>query len=248
MTTPTLQPVEASTEDATRLRLGAAAMVAGLSAQLPLGVLHPHREYANDSPAAFHEYAHSTDWLAVHLGQFLGVLLVSLGLVALGSSLARRRGLRGALGQMGAATALVSASVFAVQMAVDGVALKTAVDAWVSAGAAEHDAAFGIAETVRSLEKGLSGIFSVLNGLTVLALGLGLGCRHGVSRWLGWVGVVAGLGLLTGGVLTAGTGFSREASALMLPTTALVTVFVLGAARAMWRWDDLPVQRTRPAR
>src|SRR3954449_1760740 len=108
MTTPTLQPAEAIADDTTRLRLGAAAMVAGLLAQLPLGALHPHREFANDSPAAFHEYAHSTDWLAVHLGQFLGVLLVSLGLVALGTSLARRRGLPGALGQMGAATALVS--------------------------------------------------------------------------------------------------------------------------------------------
>src|SRR5688572_19440905 len=84
--------------DATRLRLGAGAMVVGLLGQVPLGALHPHQEYANDSAAAFHEYAHSEDWVLVHLGQYVGVLLVAIGLVTVATSLARQRGPAGFLG------------------------------------------------------------------------------------------------------------------------------------------------------
>ena len=61
-------------------------LVVGLLSQVPLGTLHPHQEYANDSAAAFHEYAHSEDWVLVHLGQYVGVLLVAIGLVAVATS------------------------------------------------------------------------------------------------------------------------------------------------------------------
>jgi hypothetical protein len=224
--------------DSTRLRLGAGAMVVGLLGQVPLGTLHPHQEYANDSAAAFHEYAHSEDWVLVHLGQYVGVLLVAIGLVAVATSLARQRGPAGFLGVVAAVTAVTSTAVFAVQMAVDGVALKAAVDAWVSAtGSAERDAAYLVAESVRSVEKGLSALFNVTNGVTMLSLGVGLALT-GRSRWLGWIAAVAGLGLVAVGVITARTGFSHEATALMLPTTAAVAVFAIGMALTAWRRTD----------
>ncbi|GAA3510714.1 hypothetical protein [Georgenia daeguensis] len=49
---------------------------------------------------------------------------------------------------------MLVAAVFAVQMAVDGVALKGAVDTWVNAAEADRQAAFVAAEAVRWTEKG----------------------------------------------------------------------------------------------
>jgi hypothetical protein len=222
-------------DDPARLRLGATAMAVGLLGQVPLGALHPHQEYANDSAAAFHEYAHSGDWVLVHLGQYLGVLLVAVGLVAVATSLPRQRGPAGFLGVVAAVTAVTSAAVFAVQMAVDGVALKAAVDAWVSAPtAAEQDVAYRVGESVRSLEKGLSALFNLTNGVTMLSLGAALALTPG-RRWLGGVATVAGSGLVAVAVITAHAGFSHGATALMLPTTAALSVFTAGVAATAWR-------------
>ena len=215
------------------LRLGTAALVAGLLSQVPLGALHPHREYANDSVAAFHEYARSGDWVLVHLGQFLGLMLATIGLVAMATYLGRQRGPAGFLGQVAVVTAVVSAAVFAVQMAVDGVALKAAVDAWDAATAtADRSAAYRVAESVRSVEKGLSALFNLINGLTLLSLGLGLSMGSGRGRRLGWIAAVAGVGFVAVGVLTARTGFSHEATSAALPATGTLVVFAVGMAFA----------------
>ena len=61
----------------------AVLMVLGAASQVPLGLLHPHHAQPNDSQAAFAEYAQSHDWVLVHLGQYLGAVLVTIGLVTL---------------------------------------------------------------------------------------------------------------------------------------------------------------------
>jgi hypothetical protein len=77
------------------------------------------------------------------------------GLVAIATTLARQRGAAGIFGLVAAVTALTSAAVFAVQMAVDGVALKAAIDAWESAtGTTDQAAAYRVADSIRSIEKG----------------------------------------------------------------------------------------------
>lgn len=215
-------------------RTTAALMVLGAAAQVPLGLLHPHHAQPNDSRAAFVEYAHSHDWVLVHLGQYVGALLVTIGLVALAVSQARRAGIAGQLGRVAAITALVSTAVFAVQMAVDGVALKAAVDHWASAPPDQRAAAFDVAEAVRSLEKGLSALFHLNNGLTLLALGLAMLAGRG-SNILGWLGSLAGAGFLVEALLTARTGFSPQAGTFALVPTLLLIAFLVGAARAMWR-------------
>ena len=133
--------------------------VVGLILQVPLSFWHPHQADPNDSPAAFAEYAQSNDWVLVHIGQFAGALLITLGLVALARHLARQPGITGALATLGGAAAVLVAAVFAVQMAVDGVALKATIDAWTIAdGSSDKAAAFLVADGIRSLEKALSAI------------------------------------------------------------------------------------------
>ena len=127
------------------------------------------------------------------------------------------------------------AAVFTVQMAVDGVALKAAIDAWLGAAPGGAEAAFGVAEGVRDVEKGLSAFTHLLNGSTLLLLGLAMAAGRAAPRWLGAAGVLAGIGYLTGGVVTALTGFSATAGTLLLPPLALGVVFLLGSCAWLWR-------------
>ena len=96
-------------------------------------------------------------------------------------------------------TAVLVAAVFAVQMAVDGVALKAAINTWVDAPSpGDQSAAFQVAEAVRWTEKGLGGFFQFLNGITLLALGVSIALGARYPKWIGFVGALAGIGFVAG--------------------------------------------------
>ncbi|GAA1238395.1 hypothetical protein [Oryzihumus leptocrescens] len=222
--------------DRAMTRFAAAAGVLGMVVVVVMGQLHPGKAPPNDSAASFLEYSRSSTWTAVHIGQFTGTLLVSLMLLTLARLGAVRRGAVGVLATVGGFATVLYAAVFAVQMAVDGVALKGAVHRWVTApDPAAKEAAFLAASAVRDVEKGLSGFFQMLGGTSLLALGLGIAIGRLLPRWLGWVAVLAGAGLVAGGALTAHTGFSSTASAVLLGPSVLLLVFVLGASVPLWR-------------
>ena len=225
--------------DSALLRIGAVAGLTGLLLQVVMDQLHPAQADPNDSRAAFTEYAHSGIWTAVHIGQFLGTLLLALALLALARMLARQPGLPGALARIGAVTAVLLAAVFTVQMAVDGVALRAAIDIWTQAPAGPaKTSAFQVAEGLRGLEKGLSGFFHLTNGITLVSLGLSVALGSLYARWLGWTAVLAGLAFLAGGVVTAHTGFSPAAGRVLTPALLLLAVFVIGVCVSMWRRAD----------
>jgi hypothetical protein len=221
--------------DAPLLRLGAVLGVLGVVLQVVMDRLHPHHVDPNHSAKVFHEYARSHSWTIVHLGQFVGTFLIVLALVSLACALSRQPGLAGALGFVGGVAAVTVGAVFAVQMAVDGVALKAAIDAWVGAAPGDQSNAFQVAEGVRWLEKGLSGIFQVLNGTTLLTLGLSIAGGRSYPRWLGVVGALAGVGFVVGGTSTLHSGFSATSGVFLLPASLLLAVFLLGVVTLMWR-------------
>jgi hypothetical protein len=237
LTVDARQPARRSAE-AALLRLGAVTAVLGIALEVVMDGMHPSGADPNDSAAAFGEYARSETWTYVHIGQFLGALFVVLTLVALSRPLSRQSGLPGALAVVGAVTAVLVAAVFAVQMAVDGVALKAAVDRWAAASSADRATAFAVADGIRWVEKALSSFFHLANGLTLLALGLSVALGNRYRRALGWVGALAGAGFLAGGVVVARTGFSAQADRVLLPSLALSVAFLLGAAWSMWRADQ----------
>jgi hypothetical protein len=217
------------------LRVGAVTGIAGVLVQIVMDQLHPAQADPNDSRAAFAEYSHSRIWTAVHLGQFLGTLLLALSLICLARALSRQRGLPGVLAIVGAVTAFLLTAVFTVQMALDGIALRTAVHAWVTATGPQKASAFQVAQGLRDLEKGLSALFHINNGLTLVTLGLSIGLGQLYARWLGWTAVVAGIAFLGGGVVTAYAGFSSSAGLLLKPGLLLLVVFMVGICVSMWR-------------
>jgi hypothetical protein len=223
----------ARTSDPSMLRAGTIAAFAGFALQLVAGMNHPSRIDPNQSEAVFREYASSTSWVLVHLGQLGGGLLVAFALVAIARALPRT-GLSGTLALLGGVAAITWGAVFTVQMAVDGFALKATIDAWVGAAPADQGAAFLVASGVRAIEKGLSSTFHLLNGTALLTLGLAVSTSDHFPRPLGWFGFAAGIGYAAGGIDTAHTGFSVESSQILGSALVPGVVFLFGMAVAMW--------------
>ncbi|GAB2762124.1 hypothetical protein GCM10027039_23550 [Terrabacter koreensis] len=213
---------------ARRGRLAAALLVGGAALALVAGVLHPHTEAPNSHAAVFAEYAHSTDWVWVHDLQFLSAAVVAAGFVVVSGTLTRA-GASPTLLRLGNGTAAATVSLIGVNMAVDGVALKGAVDAWATAGPDQSASRFAAAEAMRWLEWGVNSFFTVLLGLTVLLFAAAvLQCAHvGTAvRLAGVSGVLAGVFLVMGGLAVGSRGF--EPSALPRVATALYVVMALG--------------------
>jgi hypothetical protein len=136
-------------DDAITTRIRAVALPLGIILIIVSEYFHPSREDPMDNSAVFMEYAHSDGWTAIHLAQYFGFLLLLGGLVALYYSVSAKPGAGAGLAPFGLAAAATTAASFTVLQAVDGIALKRAVDAWASAPADQETAAFAAAEAVR---------------------------------------------------------------------------------------------------
>ncbi|MGP3925127.1 hypothetical protein [Streptomyces sp. 8N616] len=206
-----------------RMTLAGGLMVGGFLLNVILtAALHPSGE-EDDHPAIFTEYADSGTWIAVHLGQFIGVLVTLSGLLVL------YRVLRGADGsslvaQLAAAAAVATAAVWAVLQGLDGVGLKQAVDSWVSTSGAEKTIRFANAETVRWLEWGFQSYFRILLGLTLALFGTAILASRRVAGWLGWTALVAGVCSVIFGV---DVGYSGLASGLQGVLGIVIFILVL---------------------
>src|SRR5829696_6028606 len=119
--------------DRSLLRLSATLVVIGEVLFALVSVFHPSREDPNNHPAVFAEYASSASWTAVHFGQFVFMAVFLVGLLVLFFALNVRSGALGWVGRFAAVSVVVALALYGVLQAVDGVALKHAVDAWASA-------------------------------------------------------------------------------------------------------------------
>lgn len=135
--------------EAITTRFGAAALPLGGVLIAISEILHPQREDPMDNPAVSMEYAKSDVWTTAHLIQYFGFLLVLGGLVALYYSVTAGPGIGAGLVPFGLAAAVTTAASYTVLQAVDGIALKRAVDAWAGAPPDQETAAFAAAEAVR---------------------------------------------------------------------------------------------------
>jgi hypothetical protein len=148
------------------LRMGSVAFLAGVVIVIVSTMLHPSREDPANHPLVFMEYANSNSWVAVHVGQFVGGIVVfGGGFGVLQSLLVRSESsITYALSWIGLAVAIMTASVIAILQAVDGIALKMAVDSWANAPAGEKDIMFRVAEGIRWVEYGTNSIFVFYRG------------------------------------------------------------------------------------
>lgn len=214
-------------------RFAAGCAYAGVALLAAGTLLHPMSADPNDAVAAFTEYAADRLWIASHLAQLAGVALIIVTLLVL----ARQLEMAGGSGwsRLASAGAIVSLALAGALQAVDGIALKHAVDAWVAAPAPQKDAVFHAAFAVRQVEIGLAAIFSIALGLTAAAYGAILLREGPYPGWLAALALAGGTFTSLAGVAMAYTGFSRLAMTLSMPGTLLLVIWMLALGVYMWR-------------
>jgi hypothetical protein len=214
-------------------RVGAVAAGSGAAILFAATLLHPMRADPSDPAAAFAEYAADSLWVASHLGQFLGVAVLGVALVALAGVM--EAGRPAAWARIGTFGTAASVAMAAALQAVDGVALKVMVDRWMDASGEARARAFEGAFAVRQVEIGMASLLSVLFGLTIVVFGIAMLVGRRFPAWLGWLGVLGGLGTLAAGIAQAYTGFSALAMMLGMPANALLLLWAAAVGVFLWR-------------
>jgi uncharacterized protein DUF4386 len=247
-TFPALSANPAHTEPLARrasLRLSATLLLVGQLLYIGVTQLHAGGD-ANDHPAVFTEYAHSGIWTLVHLGQFVGMAVFLAGLIALFLALDVQAGTARWAGRFGAASAVATLALYGVLQAVDGVALKRAVNAWASAPDNEKVARFATAEAIRWLEWGVRSYQNFALGLALLLFAVAVLRTAWIPRPIAHLMGLSGLAYLVQGWVVGYEGFSGT------ETIAIVLAFVLDVAWMIWlvvvAWRMQDSQASSPRR
>ena len=129
-----------------------------------------------------------------------------------------------------AATATLA--LYGVLQAVDGVALKNAVDAWANASHADRASAFANAETVRWLEWGVRSYAQLAFGTTLVLIGIVNIATNRIPKTIGYVPGLTGIAYAIQGSVIGSEGFSADAehpgfTALILQLICIVWLAVI---------------------
>ncbi|MFT4468847.1 hypothetical protein ACMX2H_02960 [Arthrobacter sulfonylureivorans] len=220
------------------LRLAATLLFAGVLVSLLAGLFHPDNANANDHAAAFSEYASSAAWTGIHLAQFVGMAILIAGLLVLFVALDLRLGAACWLARFAAVAAIGALALYAVLQAVDGVALKHAVDAWAAAPEAAKGGRFDVAEGVRWLEWGVRSYQSLLLGLSLVLFAVAIIWSGRVSRFVGSFMGLTGFAYLVQGWVVGTEGFS--------PANTIPTLVGIAASSVWSIWLLISAWRHRP--
>ena len=224
------------------LRLAATLAFAGFVLSVVAGLLHADTASANDHPATFAEYARSGIWTAVHLGQFAGMALLISGLLVLLVVLKAPDGAMAWTARFGAVAAVAALALYAALQAVDGVALKHAVDAWVAAPEPEKAARFATAEGIRWLEWGMRSYQNFVLGVALILTGAVVVGARRVSRPIGYLMALSGLAYLAQGWIIGAEGFSPANSIPTLAGIVLVLAWSVWLLVSAWFGKDAPTR------
>jgi hypothetical protein len=195
--------------------------------------LHPMNADPSDAVAAFTEYAADQWWVASHLTQLAGIALMDAALLIMAEQIEAEKGK--AWSYVLAGSAVAGLAVAAALQAVDGIALKTMVNAWAAASPAQKEMAYHAALAVRQIEVGLASMLCLLFGLTACLYGVALFAIRIYPRWLSWLAVIAGAFTIIAGVVMAYTGFSGVTMAINMPANFLLLVWMFATGVMMWR-------------
>jgi hypothetical protein len=240
------------------LRMGSISFLAGLAiAVVSTFIFHPSGtgEELMNNPFIFAVYAEDDLWIGTHIGQFAGLLLIYAGgFVALFRLLSRSDSgttIASALAWFGFVTSILTASALTILQAVDGIALKIAVDTWYAIpsspspsseagngggrGGGEKATALRVAEGLRWTEWGIQAYYRMLQGAVAIIFGVAIAKSAILSRWIGAVGIAAGVTGIAGGVITAYVGFSSVRDPVADLSTLLLYPWIVILGIFMWR-------------
>lgn len=224
------------------LRMGSIAFIAGLAIAVMSTIIHPTGtgEELMNNPFIFAVYAEDDLWIASHIGQFAGILLIfGCGFVALFRLLVKSEsGVASALAWFGLVTAIITASTFTILQAVDGIALKIAADTWYAIPPTEEERKatyLGVAEGIRWTEWGLQAYYRMLSGAVSLIFGVAIVKSIVLHKWIGAVGIAAGVIGIAAGVIVAYVGFSSDRDVVADLSTFIFYPWLVILGIFMWR-------------
>lgn len=220
-------------------RLSAILLFVGEVVSLLVGFLHSDREDPNNHPAVFAEYASSAEWTIVHFGQFVGLAIIIAGLLALFFALNIQSGIPGWAGRFGLVSAVVTLALYGVLQAVDGVALKQAVNAWANAPEAEKAARFASAEAVRWLEWGVRSYESFMFGLTLVLYAVMVGGAARIPKPISYLMALSGLAYVAQGFILGFEGFSDTNTIPQLLAYIVIVVWSIWLLVIAWRTKEM---------
>jgi len=216
------------------LRLSTGLLLAGQLLYVVVTQLHVGGD-ANNHPAIFAAYAANGIWKAVHLGQFASMAILIARLLALFLALDVQDDTARWAARVGSAFAVAALALYGVLQAVDGVALKQAVNAWASSSEAEKAARFSSAEAIRWLEWGVRSYQDFAQGLALLLCAVAMARMLWVPRPLAYLMGLSGLAYLVQGWVVGSEGFSPMHSAAIVLAWILSLVWMLWLAVVAWR-------------
>ncbi len=220
--------------DLKQLRLSATLLVAGSLVWIVAGLFHPGGD-ANNHPVEFGVYANSGIWTAVHLGQFVGMAILVAGLVVLFYALGVSSGAAGIANRFAVVSAAVALGLYGVLQAVDGVALKQAVDAWASAPAGEKLARFASAESIRWLEWGVRSYQGFMLGLAFIIYAAVIIMTEKVPSAIGFLFALTGFAFVLQGWVLGVEGFSAAFTLAAILGIVLILAGPIWLSIVAWR-------------
>jgi len=191
------------------LQISSIALIVGAIIVIVSTILHASTEDPTNHVLVFTTYANDDSWIEVHIGQFVGVIMVFAGgfVVLFRLLIQSESSSASVLAWIGLGLAIMTASAFAVLQAVDGIGNKLAVDSWVSAPSDEKPITFGVAEGVRFIEIGTNSYFRVLQGTVAVMFGIAIIMSKVINRWIGGAGVIMGAATIYAGIEVSYQGF-----------------------------------------
>lgn len=221
------------TFDHASVRLSAALLISGQVLYIVITQFHADG-VANDHPAVFAEYAASGIWTAVHVGQFVATAILLAGLFGLYFVL-DLGGTAKLAARFAAALTAAALALYGLVMAVDGVALKQAVDAWVSAPEAEKTARFASAEAVRWIEWGARSYENFALGLALLLFAAAVVQAAWVPRPIAYLMGLSGLSYLFQGWVAGADGFTPTHDVAIVVSWVVNLAWMIWLAVIAWR-------------
>jgi hypothetical protein len=219
------------------LRLSAGLLLVGQVLYILVTQFHAGGD-ANNHPAIFAAYAGNGIWTAVHLGQFASMAILLAGLLALFFALDVQAGTARWAGRFGAASAAAALALYGVLQAVDGVALKQAVNAWASAPDAEKAARFASAEAIRWLEWGVRSYQDFALGLALLLFAAAVMRTAWIPQPIAYLMGLSGLTYLVQGWVAGSEGFSPAQSVAIVLAWVVSLVWMIWLVVAAWQMQD----------
>ena len=216
------------------VKIGAILLPVGIILfAISTAVFHPSKQDPMNNSAVFMEYAQSGNWVAIHFVQWFAALFLIGGLVSIYYSIGSKPEPGAGVARFGLTSAILTATAFTMLQAVDGVALKWAVDTWSTVPSDQKEAAFFAALSVRWAEYALQSYSNILLGLTLILYGFAIVLGTIYNRWLGWLAGGSGVAWIVHGVMVPYVGFFDSIPRLVAIILLAVWSFIM--AFFMWR-------------